>query len=347
LFVGSAIFTFGGTQGVSLTLALVAIVIGWIAACLALSGMRHDRISIAWRLGVTLAVWSPGIAAMAMLVVFAMFVSRNPAAQRAALEAAELSPLKAARQSVKTNSTPGSWTVTNSFAGQSSPKTLKLTGEPKQNLTAGTKASCWMVHIDGTPVLLITGQGSTPSSSGASGKGKIKTEIKFRDATLDVSIDGGNEVNINGSVYDLTKGRVMMVGTDGRITQIDRPLDHLLETTEIDNFVSELEAVEVEEVAKLVIKAAHEDNHGDLRKLCSRRLLEIVDSDGDPGKNLGMLKRLKFTRILWVKDDLAKAVMVHYAEGREAEFDPTMVREEEVELDFVREDGLWKLAPSS
>lgn len=63
VFVAAAVFTFGQVQNVLLTLAIVAFVFGWIVGCLAISGMRHGRISRAWRGRLLFVLWLPAVAA--------------------------------------------------------------------------------------------------------------------------------------------------------------------------------------------------------------------------------------------------------------------------------------------
>ncbi len=61
-------FTGGSTQGVLLTIALVAVALGWIASWFALSSMHHGRIAKTWHGGLRFAAWAPLIAAAVLAV---------------------------------------------------------------------------------------------------------------------------------------------------------------------------------------------------------------------------------------------------------------------------------------
>lgn len=88
LFIAAAVFTYGSTQGVLLTFAIVAIVLGFVGACIALVKMRRDQISLAWRPGLRVLVWSPTIVAVMFLFAVGLWIlPRNRAAMNAERDA--------------------------------------------------------------------------------------------------------------------------------------------------------------------------------------------------------------------------------------------------------------------
>ncbi len=89
MFGAASVFTHGSTQGVLLTFAIVAIVLGFIGACIALAKMRRDQILPIWRPGLRALVWSPVVALVigSITVVLWMVPMRKMEAMNAELAA--------------------------------------------------------------------------------------------------------------------------------------------------------------------------------------------------------------------------------------------------------------------
>ena len=134
----------------------------------------------------------------------------------------------------------GNWKATLPDQGDGLPMLVELPGSPETKLLSWTKASGWMVHVGAVPVLLIAGEGTAPGYGGGVGGGKFDGEIRFKTSVLKVSMEGGDAVSVNGTVFDLTKGRVLLVHRGGRVKQTDRPLRHILDDPELDQLVGQL-----------------------------------------------------------------------------------------------------------
>ncbi len=84
MFGASMRFTHGSTQGVLLTFATLAIVMGFVAALLALAKMGRGEISTAWRSGLRCIVWAPLVGCIVAAVSWA---KRRKGGQQAGFEA--------------------------------------------------------------------------------------------------------------------------------------------------------------------------------------------------------------------------------------------------------------------
>ncbi len=94
MFGAASVFTHGSTQGVLLTFAIVAIVLGFIGACIALAKMRRDQIPPIWRPGLRVLVWSPVVASV--MFVFAAGLWIMPMRRGMAAMHAERDAMRAA-----------------------------------------------------------------------------------------------------------------------------------------------------------------------------------------------------------------------------------------------------------
>lgn len=95
---GAAVaFTFGDTQGTLLTFATLAVVLGYIAACVALSQMHRRQIAAVWRRGLRGFVWGPpAFIVFGGIAIFVIYFLRG-GLERARADAAETAAVQAAR----------------------------------------------------------------------------------------------------------------------------------------------------------------------------------------------------------------------------------------------------------
>ena len=153
MFGAAAGFTFGSTQGTLLTLATVAVVLGYVAACAALSQMRRGQISAAWRRGLRGIVWGPPtlivFGGIASLVIYflrgGLFAQRAAEQERARVEAAKMSAVQAANSVPFLEWAQGEWSLDRE---ESARETASLYGKGQDN-SPGTAA----LHYDLKPYI--------------------------------------------------------------------------------------------------------------------------------------------------------------------------------------------------
>ena len=197
------------------------------------------------------------------------------------------------------------WKATLPDSDSAKRKVVELSGRPETKLLSGMQASGWMVHVGTTPVLLIAGEGTTPGYSGEVGGGKVNSKLKIGSSVLRVFMEGGDSVSVNGTVFDLKKSRVLLLDRDGRVKQIDSPLDHILDEDEMDKFLGRLILEDgfyyktPEFAVASHIKAAKQDAQGVFEVGVSTRLIDEIGKGGvDVTEAMRKWSELSFLKVV-------------------------------------------------
>ena len=197
------------------------------------------------------------------------------------------------------------WKATLPDSGSAKRKVVELSGRPEIKILSGIQASGWLVHVGTTPVLLIAGEGTTPGYSGEVGGGKVNSKLKIGSSVLRVFMEGGDSVSVNGTVFDLKKSRVLLLDRDGRVKQIDSPLDHILDEDEMDKFLGHLIFEDgfyyktPEFAVASHIKAAKQNDQGVFEVGVSTRLIDEISKGGvDVTEAMRKWSHLSFLKVV-------------------------------------------------
>jgi serine/threonine protein kinase len=190
----------------------------------------------------------------------------------------------------------------------------KLESVPQTKLMSWMKSTGWMVHAGRRPLLLIAGEGTQPGYSGGAGGGKIDGTLRLGSSTLRIVMDDADTVNVNGSVFYLRNGRVLLVLRDGRVKQMGALPDHVLDDTEMDDFVGRL-LLEIgynywtPELAVLShIKAAERNDQAVFECGVSTRLIDRI-SKSDINVHEAMRKWSGLVFLNVIRDDGRRAIV--------------------------------------